>query len=356
MKIALINTKDTVRARYLLECFEEGARKHGDQTLWVANPNTYRSLLDQADMGVAVCYPNRYFKGSAQGMFRLRSVDYMRERGRRTLFIDTGFIKNQTEYEIKDGAGNPSGKKEYLLFDINNKATYARVLQDIYYEVGYDGLKRHADYCSDGSDSSRWRQLMSHGVSVAPWRTSGDHILLVGQTFRGLSSQHLKGDGIFSWYADVIKAIRHRTARPIVYRLHPRLTKIRPEQNRVKEDAKKWNQVVGKVDGLHKSKSGLIEEDLKNAWATVVFTSNASVTSVLNGIPVFACDEGCMAWDVANHDIANIEHPQMPDRSRWLNKLAFSQFNCAELRSGVCWSHLRPHALKPPKALSVLDT
>jgi hypothetical protein len=63
---------------------------------------------------------------------------------------------------------------------------------------------------------------------------------------------------------------------------------------------------------------------------------------------VFAGSRASMAWPVANTDLKRVEKPELPDRTAWAHALAYAQWNAWELREGVAWARLRPHAKKPP--------
>jgi hypothetical protein len=345
MKIGLLLTKDTLRARHILECFESGARAHGDTCVWVDDYKNYRDQAAGTDVGVQVTYPNKHHGGSPQGKFRIDINEYYAKRGKRILTADTGHIRNQSDFELQVAADK--GKHE-VLFDLDRVETYKHVLREIHYQVGFCGLKRYADYCWGKRPSpDRWKLLEAKGVRLQPWRTKGEHILLIGQTVNGLSSQDTN---IYEWYAKTIKKIREVTDRPIVFRHHPRISKIREHGSRVSKDVAALEKAIGKAKNFSRSDPSkyLMERDLENAWAAVSYTSNAAVTAVLHGIPTITCHESNMAWEVSGHDLSEIERPACPDRQVWTYKMAYAQWTCGEMQDGSCWAHLRPHALKPP--------
>lgn len=343
MKIGLLLTKDTLRARAIFEYFEQGAQSHGDTCVWVDSHERYKQQLEGCDVGVQVCYPNKHHGGSAQGRFRIDVNEFLFKRSHRVLTIDTGFVKNQSEYELEIAKANGKHK---VLFDLDNVDTYKGVMKTIYYEVGYDGLKGNADYCVDDSTpDDRWRRL---DTPLRRWRKNGEHILLIGQTVNGLSSQDVN---IYDWYRETIKAIRSRTQRPILFRHHPRVSKIREHGSRIGKDVQALEKAIGKVSNFKRSDPSLflIEEELRHCWAAVSYTSNAAVAAILAGIPVIAGHKSNMTWPVAGHSLAAIESPPTPERQPWANRLAYSQYNCEEMRNGTCWAHFRPHAGKPPR-------
>jgi hypothetical protein len=63
---------------------------------------------------------------------------------------------------------------------------------------------------------------------------------------------------------------------------------------------------------------------------------------VLAGIPVFADDDDCVAWAVANKDLAQIESPAMPDRTQWLYDLSAAHWTDNEARNGMIYRHFLP--------------
>jgi hypothetical protein len=78
---------------------------------------------------------------------------------------------------------------------------------------------------------------------------------------------------------------------------------------------------------------GTLAEALAGAALVVTFNSNSGVDAALAGRPVVAMDAGSMAWAVAGHEVAEVVQP---DRTAWAARLAWCQFNKAEMESGFC--------------------
>lgn len=328
MRVALLHTKDTPRAEYLLGAFAEGVKAHGD-TPYKVGPDTDLAALDQAAVAVQVCFPNRHHDGSAVPVFRLAAYDRLVAAGKRVVTIDTGFLKSQPEAELVQGPNR---------FCVDDPKTYHLHDARIYYAVGYGGLKNLGDYCTAGCGPDRWAALKT---PLAPWRRAGNHVLVLGQPMHGLSSQHAD---IYAWYAATVAAVRAVTRRPIVFRQHPRIGVIRASLSRRRADEGRVRDALRGVGNLTFSTSRFLAQDLRGAWAAVAFTTNAAVAAVVGGVPLFAGDRGCMAWDVASPDVRQIEKPRLPDRTAWANRLAYSQWTAAEMRRGACWARLRPFA------------
>jgi hypothetical protein len=73
-----------------------------------------------------------------------------------------------------------------------------------------------------------------------------------------------------------------------------------------------------------------------NVWATVSYSSNPGIHSVLAGVPAFV-GTSSLAYDVANdidfmHDI---ENPMMPERQQWLNDYAHTEYTIEEISQGI---------------------
>lgn len=338
VRVALINTKDTKRARHLLSCFAAGLRRHGDEAVQVTSPSDVRLLLS-ADAGVQVCFVNRSHAGQPHDLFRVLVYDKMKAAGRRLLVIDTGFVRDQYDFELAARIPGSTVK-----FEPGQAKTFAQFDRMMYYQVGYEGIKNFANYYNAGSPPDRWDSLH---VEIAPWRKAGSHILLLGQSEHGQSSQHVS---VMTWYGTAVAALRCVTARTIVMRQHPRVSIIRTSSRRVRNERHKIMATIGVSPGSFRwSSFPRLERDLVDAWCAVAFSTTAAVKSVLAGIPVFVGSKVCMAFPVSAGALAQVETPALCDRKQWAHDLAYAQWNCFELSNGACWGHLRPHALEAPQ-------
>ena len=52
------------------------------------------------------------------------------------------------------------------------------------------------------------------------------------------------------------------------------------------------------------------------------------------------------ARDVATLLLNRIENPFMPDRATWVQRISQFHWSHEELRTGVCWSHMKKWAIK----------
>lgn len=162
---------------------------------------------------------------------------------------------------------------------------YRVVLNDRYvHNIGFD------------AQPERFEQL---GVTVKPWRTSGEHILIIPMS-RYVASVY--GIDEKAWLANVILACK--TFAP---------------QRRL----------------IVKSKSDPrpLSELLESAHALICAESNSAIDAVVNGVPVF-CSTSAAAAPVANFALNDLDNPAMPDREQWLWNLAYNQFTLAEVKRG----------------------
>ena len=188
-----------------------------------------------------------------------------------------------------------------------------------------DGVFYNRDrYANANSTASKWNQIQQVlGLQLQPWRAQGDHVLVCLQRDGGWS---MKGTDMTAWTVNTVRRLRELTSRPIVIRAHPK--------HRI--DLSVLSDLTGVRQSLHGTD---LTQDLAGAWAAVFYNSSASVAAVLAGIPVFATDDDCVAWRMANPDLAQIEDPRMPAREQWLYDLSAAHWTDAESRSGAIYRH-----------------
>ena len=188
-----------------------------------------------------------------------------------------------------------------------------------------DGVFYNRDrYANANSTADKWSQIQQVlGLQLEPWRQQGDHVLVCLQRDGGWS---MKGTDMTAWTVNTVRRLRELTSRPIVIRAHPK--------HRI--DLSVLSDLTGVRQSLHGT---ALTQDLAGAWAAVFYNSSASVAAVLAGIPVFATDDDCVAWRMANPDLAQIEDPKMPAREQWLYDLSAAHWTDAESRSGAIYRH-----------------
>lgn len=185
----------------------------------------------------------------------------------------------------------------------------------VWTSLGWDGLNGRARF-PQVDDGSRFEKHFA--AYLKPWREGEGYALLVGQVRTDTAVQ---GTDIISWY--------RRTAEELLlsgwevrFRQHPR------EIER--------NMGVVKVPGTTYSTASLAE-DLAGAAMAVTFNSNTGVDAIMAGVPVYAEDQGSMVWPIASHDGEIVK----PDRQPHLDRLAWCQWQKAELADGSAWEAVK---------------
>lgn len=158
-----------------------------------------------------------------------------------------------------------------------------------------------------GADT-RWDSL---GIEIAPWRESGEHILVCGQ--RGIGSRTMASPA--DWHNTMLRKLRGITRRPIVVRQHP------------------GNNPDPKRPSL--------EAQLQDCWAVVVWSSTSGVQALIRGIPVFYDAPHFICAGAASREIQQIDAPPCLDRLQALRRMAWAQWNLSEIQAGTPFRHLQ---------------
>lgn len=235
---------------------------------------------------------------------RKNAIDLQKQNGKRSLIVDSNL---------------------FLYADPKNTKTYLR--------YSYDGVFPTTGFYFDKDiDSSRWEKISQNlGISLKPWRTDGNHILICLQRNGGWS---MRGLSVVDWLNQIILEIRkYSSKRPIVVRAHPGDKKI-----------KSILRINHK--NVRLSVNEKLVDDLKGAWATIVYNSSPSVASTIEGIPTFLTDplpHHSQSFNVANLSLENLENPKMPSRQEWIERLSMCHWNFDELKSGEAWQFFRKY-------------
>ncbi len=202
-----------------------------------------------------------------------------------------------------------------------------------YFRVAVGGaLGDDADFCSAGSPPDRWEaQRRELGLKLAPYRRDGQHVLILGQVGRDAS---LRGLDIAAWLGDTARAVRERTARPIVVRLHPSMRW---------RDRERALAACAGIDALTISPiESSFAADIRNAWTCVTYSSGGAVDALLAGVPPICLSPASLAYGLCSRSLDDIEAPLEPDRTQFFRDLAYSQWTPAEMRDGTAWRHILP--------------
>ena len=191
------------------------------------------------------------------------------------------------------------------------------------WKVGLNGINRDAYFGPNNNDSSRANAL---GLSLQSWQTEGSSILICGQHDKSLQWQGMPR--MSEWVMRTIESIQRFSDRAIIFRPHPRCPLMHIER----EFKNVYRQNPVKLNGTYDD----FDMSFNNVHATVSYSSNPGIHSILNGVPAFV-GTSSLAYDVGNdidflHDI---ENPLMPDRQQWLNDYAHTEWTIEEISQGI---------------------
>jgi hypothetical protein len=280
----------------ILDNFCQGVRAVGDSVIQHRGMNPI-----PCDVALIQGFVHEHGKSAPHLQLRKNAIDLQKKNGKRSLIVDSNL---------------------FLYADPGNTKSYLR--------YSYDGVFPSTGFYFDKEiDHTRWEKLSTNlGISLKPYRTQGNHILICLQRNGGWS---MRGLDVLAWLDITIRQIQSYSNRPIVVRAHPGDKKIRSILN-----IKYKNTLLSTEEKL--------VDDLQNAWATVVYNSSPSVASLIEGIPTFLTDPQptySQTFGVANINLNKIENPLMPDRQQWIERLAMCHWSFNELKSGEAWQFFR---------------
>ena len=189
------------------------------------------------------------------------------------------------------------------------------------WKVGLNGINRDAYFGPVVSDSNRAQRL---GLTTQPWRKDGEYILVCGQHDKSLQWRDMPR--MSNWFLQTYDTIRKHTDRPIIFRPHPRCRLEHIERGLRYVIRQEPKHIEGSYDDF--------DMGFDNVFCTVSWSSNPGIYSVINGVPAFV-GPSSLAYPVAGHDLNLIEYPQTPDRTRWLNDYAWTEYTVDEIAAGL---------------------
>jgi hypothetical protein len=276
----------------LMDNFAAGVKANGDSIVEFRD----NKLPDQQlDAGFVLGY-------TLEDNFRKKIIDILKAQNTPSIFVDSNIL----HYSRKE--------HEWHRYSLNT----------VYPDTGI--------YFFKNIDANKWIQFSQwHNVEVKPWRTVGNHILVLAQRPKGFNMFTDQDE----WLADTIATIRRYSQRPIMVRMHP------GDGTRFKQ-IEKLQKRYGNSISISEHEG--IREALVNCWCSVGYASTPNVVSAIEGIPVYV-EEPIKSWaqDICFNDLSLIENPPMLDRSQWVNKIANIHWSNDEVKSGQLWAAIKSY-------------
>jgi hypothetical protein len=276
----------------LMDNFRTGVQSQGDQVVEFHS----NQLPDQhLDAGFVLGY-------TLEDNFRKKIIDQLRLRKTPAVFVDSNILHYaRSEHEW-----------------------HRYSLGTVYPDSG--------TYFFQDLDQTKWQRFSDwHNAPLRPWRTTGNHILILCQRPKGFN-MFLDQD---AWLEKTVHKIRKHTQRPIMIRMHP-------------GDGTRFKQIekIQKRYGTSVviSEHANIRDALVNCWCTVGINSTPNVVAAIEGVPGYV-EDSRRSWaaDVTFTDLAQIENPALPDRTDWTHKIANIHWSNQEVVSGQLWAAIKQY-------------
>jgi hypothetical protein len=283
----------------ILDNFIKGVNASGDNGIAHRGTN-----IIPCDVALIQGFVHEHGKTAPHLLLRQSALDTQKQNGKRSLIVDSNLFLY----------ADPGNSKRYLRYSFDG----------VFPTTGF--------YFDRDINPDRWIKIgQSLNLTLKSWRTVGDHVLICTQRNGGWS---MRGLDVMTWLDQTIHTIRqYSRKRPIIVRTHP-------------GDKKARYYLKINYKNVHVSNKPNIKDDLKNAWATVVYNSSPSVASIIEGVPAFITDpipQHSQSFDVANLNLSDIENPKLPDRQAWIEKISMCHWNFEELKSGEAWQFFRKY-------------
>ena len=237
--------------------------------------------------------------------------------------------------------------KQIFFLDSNVLGYYEKEkdIQNVYRRYPYRSIHSHeADFLPvDETSFKRTDKVKKElGLNIKDWRKNGEHILLCLN--RGTGGFSSFGTGCYEWAREVIQRLRLYTDRKIIIRSHKHFVIT----EKLREDQKNLDWILSNIKNVeHTSieKSNLLD-DLKNAWACVVYTSTAGAVALMEGIPVFVTHPACFYRMYGSGDLGQIENPKIPNRDMLMTYYTNSHWSLQEVEDGHYWEKFKQYRLE----------
>ena len=254
---------------------------------------------------------------------------------------------NSKSHILRQEVVDKKTDKQIFFLDSNVLGYYEKEkdIQNVYRRYPYRSIHSHeADFLPvDETSFKRTDQVKKElGLQIKDWRRTGDHILLCLN--RGSGGFSSFGTGCYEWAREVIQRLRLYTDRKIIIRSHKHFVIT----EKLKEDQKNLDWILNNINNVeHTSieKTNLLD-DLKNAWACVVYTSTSGAVALMEGVPVFVTHPACFYRMYGSGDLGQIENPKIPNRDMFMTYYVNSHWSLKEIEDGHYWEKFKQYRME----------
>lgn len=291
---SISNIHKALHKQNLMDNFRQGVLENSDVPIEFRNKHQY---IENLDAGFILGY-------TLENTYRRKIIDTLKLIKAKIIFVDSNIFSY--------------GRNQHQFHRYSVNSVYPT---DGEYFLG-DDLR-----------SNKVNEILQyHRLELKPWRQHGNHILILGQ--RTQSWNMLNRNGL-DWIIGMVARVKQYSDRKIIIRLHP------GDKTYDMENRRKLHQIFSKTN-VTISNNPNIAADLSNAWCSVGYNSTPNCASVIEGIPVYL-DDPLNSWarDVGFDNLSDINDPPMPDRTKWLEKIANIHWNNTEISTGVYWRRFK---------------
>lgn len=283
MKVVFIySPKD--REVSLSEAFLAGVRAAGDEAIGTQKA-TFKEGLPDGDVYCIV------------GVKSLKLCEQIKKAGKQFIFFDKGYFRHRIQ----------GGMWEFWRIAVND-----------HHPTSYVGKAKHSP--------ARWEHISQKRMIFAkPWREEGERVVYAGSSekyhaFCGLPPPN-------EYAAEVVKALKGLTSRPLVYRPKPT-----------------WDDAKPVKGAAFSTRARSMYQELNNVWCVVTNGSNACFDAAIEGIPSIVLGKA-IARSISSTSLCDVEHPRLAtnaERNQWFANIAWCMFTEKEMAAGLAWKAIRP--------------
>ena len=171
-----------------------------------------------------------------------------------------------------------------------------------FFRIGLGDITGEGNFLNDNSNKERyeWFKKAYNFEEKEPTTEIDKPILFILQSEKGW--QYDNQEPYYSWAQKVVVRIRNITDRRIILRAHPNTDRnptewIRRGHSNIEITYGDRGRATV-IDAIRKSSS------------VVTHSSSAAVESIVEGIPTFALDRRCVAYDACSTDLTGLIHPE----------------------------------------------